>query len=468
MIVFEKIKNKVSGKDEIKATLCYLISNICTKAFGFITIPLYTNILTISEYGYLNTYNAWVSLLSVVMGLSLSSAIFGKTKLEREERNKFQSSIISLSLLSALIITITVLCVYVVLYGQLDIIILLALLQGYGTFVINFILQEWIIDNKYISHSFVSVGSIVIPIVITCIIINKAFQTKKYLSVIIPKASVVILLMVLFVIMIIARGKVVYDKSIWAWGLRYCVPVVFHSLSLTVMLQADRVMISSLYGLEESGIYSFIYNVTLVVGVLIAALENTWKTWFFKKYESTTITIIQNRCKLFTTVAILGISVYVFISPDLVRILAAEAYHTQMFLVGPIAFAYVISFLYDFLVYVEYKKEVTINIAKASIAAAIVNVVLNYFIIPIYGGRGAACTTCIAYALQFCMHLVVVRKIDKDLFPVKLFIPFIILNGSVMVVFLLCLNAPFIRHLLALFFAVLMLGTIYKKRTILV
>ena len=89
MSVLNKLKNKSYVKGEVKATICYLISNICTKAFGFITIPLYTRVLTTSEYGYLNTYNAWVSLLSVIMGLSLSSAIYGKMKLERENRDRY-------------------------------------------------------------------------------------------------------------------------------------------------------------------------------------------------------------------------------------------------------------------------------------------------------------------------------------------------------------------------------------------
>jgi len=41
MSVLSRSKNKLSVKEEVRATLCYLISNICTKAFGFITIPLY-------------------------------------------------------------------------------------------------------------------------------------------------------------------------------------------------------------------------------------------------------------------------------------------------------------------------------------------------------------------------------------------------------------------------------------------
>lgn len=468
MTVLEKKNSTSSGKSEIKATLCYFISNICTKAFGFITIPLYTKILTTSEYGYLNTYNAWVSLLSVVLGLSLSSAILGKSKLEKKERDRFQSSTISLSLLSMLIMSTVVISVYVIVNGCIDVMVLLALIQGYGSFVINFMLQEWVVDNKYIVHSIVSVGSAAVPIGITCLIIKSVFQSQKYLCVIVPRASITVLLTIFFSVIILLRGRICFDKKNWIWCLKYCVPIVFHTLSLAIMLQADRIMLSSIRGYDESGVYSFIYNVTLVIGVLIAALENTWKTWFFKNYESVEKMSIQRRCRLFIIVAILGISVYIFIAPDLVKILAAEEYHAQIFLVAPIAFAYLISFLYDFLVYVEYKKDATKSIAKASIIAALTNIVLNFFIIPKFGGIGAACTTCVSYATQFILHILVVNNLHKGLYPIKFFLPFITMGIAIMVLFLFTFNLTVVRYVLVIVAIIVMLSIVYKKRTILV
>ena len=409
MNVLNMIHEKLPQKVEIKATLCYFISNVFTKAFGFLTIPLYTHFLSTAEYGYLNTYNAWVNLLGVFMGMSLGSAIMGKMELCDNDRNAFQSSVMTLSLLSATIITFIVVVSYILIYGQINVIVFWALAQGYGAFVISFVLQEWVLDNKYVLHSIVSVGSTAIPILITCLIIKRMFQGAKYLSIIIPRACIVIFLMLVFVVIILARGKMFYNKELWLWSLKYCIPIVFHSVSLTIMLQADRIMLSHLYGYSESGIYSFIYNVTLVIGVLIAALENTWKTWFFHNYECVNKKLIQMRCRLFILVAIIGVSIYIFIAPELVRILADKEYHAETILIGPIAFAYIISFFYDFLVYVEYKKKATKSIAMASIIAALINVLLNFIVIPQYGGIGAACTTCVAYAMQLVLHLVVVR-----------------------------------------------------------
>lgn len=463
-----RIKSMLKGKGEIKATFFYFVSNICTRAFGFLTIPLYTHMLTTSEYGYLNTYSAWVSVLSVILGLSLSGAIYGRVDLKRDERNRFQSSVFLLSLISALVMSLVVLGMYLIIKGEIDAIVILALIQGYGTFVVNFFLQELIVDNRYILHSIISVVTVAIPVCITCGIITVLFQSAKYLCVIVPRAGMYGLLLLVFAVIILTKGKNYFDRDIWKWSLSYCLPLVFHTLSLTILLQADRIMLSSLYSLSESGIYSFIYNITLVLGVLIGALENTWKTWFFNNYETTDRVTIQKRARLFITVAILGIAVYVLIAPDLVRIIAAEEYHTQMYLIGPIALAYIISFFYDFPVYLEYKKNATKYIAISSLIAAVVNIVLNYFMIPNLGGLGAAITTLISYAIQFILHTVVSNRLEKKLFTFRLFIPYCLMGLIVFALFMLVVNTYIPRYILAVATIAAFFIHIYKNRKLLV
>ncbi len=467
MSVLENLRLKLSSKGEIKATVSYFVANICTKAIGFVTIPIYTNILTTSEYGYLNSYNAWVSMLSVILGLSLSSTVYGQAYKSKKERNEFQSYVLTLSLVAAVIISGMIILGYVLICKKVDIILLLAIVQGYATFILNFIMQEWILDNCYLKYSFISVITAILPIVFTLAIIRWVSSDANYYCVIFPRAAVLVLFMLPIIVLVSFRGKKYYSRDIWAWSLKYSTPIVFHTLSLTIMLQADRVMISYLYGYDESGIYSFIYNVTLVVGVLIAALENTWKTWFFKKYEQTDHGYIRKKAGFFISIAVLGIGVYLMVSPELVSLLADESYLSKMYLVGPIAFAYIISFLYDFLVYVEYKKNQTKNIAMASIVAAITNMGLNVIIIPILGGVGAAITTIIAYIIQFFLHLRVVSQIDHGLYPLSFFIKPIIYGIVVVTLFLIFLNIASIRIGCALVMTGYLLYLVYKNKNIL-
>ena len=59
----------------IKASMFYMVGNLFDKAIAFITIPIFTRMLSTSEYGILNTYTSWVSIFAIIVGLSLGQTL---------------------------------------------------------------------------------------------------------------------------------------------------------------------------------------------------------------------------------------------------------------------------------------------------------------------------------------------------------------------------------------------------------
>lgn len=55
----------------------YLLSSLFTKGIGVILLPLYTNNLSTTEYGTLQTLNSIAALLPIILSCSLDSA-FGR------------------------------------------------------------------------------------------------------------------------------------------------------------------------------------------------------------------------------------------------------------------------------------------------------------------------------------------------------------------------------------------------------
>ena len=58
-----------------KASTFYLIGSLFNKGIGFITVPIFTRILTLSDYGIVTTYNSWVSIISMFISLALYMGI---------------------------------------------------------------------------------------------------------------------------------------------------------------------------------------------------------------------------------------------------------------------------------------------------------------------------------------------------------------------------------------------------------
>lgn len=456
-----KYFRKTSRAGEWRATLWYTAASLFTKAFGFLTIPLYTNLLTTGEYGYLNTYNAWIGILSVALGLSLNSAVISIQKERKEIKAAYQSSVLGLSLISFLVMGGGILLVCQLIWKRIPGLLFLALIQSYATFVMNMILQEMVLDNRYVKYSLLSIVSAVIPILITCAILPYLFLDRRYLDVILPKAAVSAGIMAAVMIYLFGRGKVFYNREYWKQSLSYCVPVIFHTLALSIMLQADRIMLSYFRGYEESGMYSFIYNVTLVIGVVVAALENTWKTWFFqaasldrKEEKSRQIRqagagslaqAVNKRARVYLVCGEAGILTFVYLAPEFIRLLAHEAYWDSVYLTAPIAFAYILSLFYDFLVYYEYYENATKRIAGASLLAAGINVVLNLVFIPLWGAMGAAFTTILARFAQFFLHLRTVHRMEASVLPFRLYLPFFLRSAGMTAAFLLFYRLPGIR-----------------------
>ena len=59
MSLFSKIKDKMLPV-EVKASTAYTICSILQRSLSFITLPLFTRLLTTEEYGQSTVYNSWM------------------------------------------------------------------------------------------------------------------------------------------------------------------------------------------------------------------------------------------------------------------------------------------------------------------------------------------------------------------------------------------------------------------------
>ena len=63
-------------KNALKSTVIYSIGNLSSKLLGLILIPLYTDKLTVSEYGILGMLEITAQIFTAVFGMSLYNAFF--------------------------------------------------------------------------------------------------------------------------------------------------------------------------------------------------------------------------------------------------------------------------------------------------------------------------------------------------------------------------------------------------------
>lgn len=91
-----------------------------------------------------------------------------------------------------------------------------------------------------------------------------------------------IIAIILFVkTLVSAKGKI--NISYWNYALKISLPLIPHTLSMKILAQADRVMISNMVGVEETGKYSIAYTIGLLMNILTDAINKSFCPFIYKK-----------------------------------------------------------------------------------------------------------------------------------------------------------------------------------------
>ena len=84
---------------QVKGSLWFMFSGFLTRGISFLTVPIFTRILTTQEYGQISVFNSWYDIASVVLTLNLFYGVYfqGLVKFE-DKKDEFSSSLQGLTL----------------------------------------------------------------------------------------------------------------------------------------------------------------------------------------------------------------------------------------------------------------------------------------------------------------------------------------------------------------------------------
>lgn len=414
-----KFKDRLGSANAV-AMFSYFLAALFTKAVAFLTIPVFTNLLSTADYGYVNTYTSVVAIGSFVIGLSLQNAVNGIQKDGLYKEQEYQSAVLTMSLGFLAGMTLLAYLIKTIFAPQFsNLVFFAAILQSYATFVITFVSIEWRLHNRYLLYAGINVLPSLLAILISIAAIRQ-MDTQKYLGRIIPTVLVQSAFAFVLLVWVLLRGRRFFAPEMWAHALRYCLPLTLHTISLLILEQSDRVMVAALRGMSEAGIYGFTHSVALAVQVIFAALDNVWISWFVKARKTeASVDAINRKAVSFADIYALFVVGFIFVSQELVKLMAQESYWAGIYYIPLFVLASYLNLLYIFPVNNEYYECATQKMAVISISAAVLNIVLNYLVIPYAGGMGAAFTTLLTYAFLLFVHLSVSHKLSPALFPGK-------------------------------------------------
>lgn len=413
-ILVRKIVNKYNLLPiQIKASLWFLVCGFLSKGVSFITTPIFTRLLTAEEYGQYSVFNSWYGIIAVFVTFNLYSGVYaqGIVKFEKE-RKQITSSLQGLCLTLTVIWTIIYLLfqkMWNKLFELTTIQMLALLILCWTSAVFQFWSIEQRVDLKY--HMLVAVTffvSIIKPVLGIFLVL---YADDKVTARILGLVFVELMAYTGLFIKQIYSGKIFFSKFFWSYAIRFNLPLIPHYLSMTVLNSADRIMISSLVGDREAGIYNLAYSVSQIMIVFNTAFQQTMEPWLYKKIKERKISDIQ----IIVTSTLIIISIVnialITIAPEVIKIFAPVAYYDAINIIPPITMSVYFMFLYNFFAVFEFYYEKTKYIMVSTTLSAILNVVLNYLFISVYGYYAAGYTTLVCYIVYAISHFFFMKKI---------------------------------------------------------
>ena len=393
-------------------TLILTIGKICTQFVSFFLLPLYTKLLEPQEYGVVDLFNTYITLLVPLFNWQFENGLF-RFMLECRKDKQRQKQLFSTVAISNILQSVVYLCFFFIAQNFIT--------SEYKYFlaidvVLNIFLNTLLQFPRGLGHSGTyAVGSFLSAS--TTVLLNVVFIAGfkmgaygMFWATVIAKAVTVMYLML--------SQKVWKYFSISSFSFdsfkqicRYSVPLIPNQLSWWIIGVSDRTIISKFINLAANGIYNVSNKFSSIYITFYNIFNMSWTESVSlhinekdnKKFLSDTI---NSMFRFFSSVCFGIIACMPFVFPILINKKYSESYNQIPILMIAVLFQVLVG-LYS-VIYVALKKSV--EIAKTSAYSAVINIVTNIVLIKYIGLYAASFSTLLAYAAMGIYRYFHVKK----------------------------------------------------------
>ena len=416
----KKIKSFLSLYNDLsiekKSALWITFCSIVQKGISFITVPIFTRIMSQEDYGVYQVYQSWISFFLIFTSLNLASGCFNNAMIKYEnKRDQYLSSTQSL-------ITCITLIWAVVFFMFRD---TFSAIMEINPLLIGIMFLELFFEPAYLlwaakkrfDYSFKSLAIVTLGIAVLMPVVSAIaviMCTEKATAKILSGALTVCAFYFPIYIINLNRGKTLFNHDFWRFALRFNIPLIPHYLSMTILSQADRIMINNMCGSKDAAIYSIATNVSLVLVIIVNAFNSAIIPWQYRQLKKNEIVPIRKNMNIIVMTASVATSLPIILAPEIVRILAPSEYYEAIWIVPPIATSTFFILVYSMCCNIEFYFEKKGMVMVASLGAAALNIITNYIFIKIFGYIASGYTTVMSYIFLALFHCLFMRRIAKQ------------------------------------------------------
>ncbi len=410
-----------------KETAIYGVSTIVGRFLGFILVPFYTNVFNPTEYGLFGYIYAYMAFMNIVYIYGMDAAFmkyYSVSENETEKRDTFSTPFIFV-LISSTILSV------IILFLQTPINTALGIPFNYSE-LIYYVAAILFLDgiamvpfahlrmrNKAVKFASIKMLNIIINLSLNIILVLHYEMGIEaiFISNLIASAFSIIVL----IPDILREVTFKIDKTNLNRMLKFALPYLPASFAATIVQVIDRPILEYLTNVKVLGIYQANYKLGIFMMLFVSMFQSAWHPFLLSNAkEKNAKELFARVLTLFLVItSIIWILLSLFIQ-DVAQFpifhgksLIGEKYWEGLIIVPIILLGYIFHGMYVNFTAGIYIEEKTSYLPAITGAGALVNVIVNFTLIPLMGMLGAAIATLASYLVMSFGIFIVAQRFYK-------------------------------------------------------
>lgn len=415
-LALENIKRRSAVRLPARAGFWSVVSGLVARGIGVVGTPIFTRLLTPTEYGLYPLYTTWLSVVSAIIISGLTgSAVYRGLQRFSGRKEEFVAAGTGLALSGVFILLI----LGYILSGELSSITglssgLLFALTGEAALsvIISFRSALLRYEYKYKSLALINISSAILTPVLSVLFV---FLTPYHAEARVFGSILTALIIALpMLVVTLKRGGRLYSGEIWKYLIRVNIPLIPHYLSSSLILRASEMVIGRVHGQASLAKYSVAISVGMALTFVTNALTQSLSPWILRKISEGKHGVIKELITL-AFGGLLAVTLFVLsVAPEILSVITPPEYSDALPCVYPLALSVSLLFLSNAIMSAEVYYEKSARSSVPTVITAIASILAALLILPRIDYRFSALFTLGAYIILVSLSALVFKNISGE------------------------------------------------------
>ena len=392
------------------------IGNFSSKILSFLLVPLYTNVLTTSEYGIYDLSYSIVQIIFPILTLNVVDGIMVFAMLEKKKSRGYfllgLRMVITSWLFVAVLFSIAVFGIglFPSLRAYTGYIVLF-----YGVYSLNQLMLQYV---KALDRTKdIAISGILASIVMLCGNLWFLLIVKRGLAGFFLANIMGLGVSVVYYLIVISQNKAENDvlkqedvKSL----VRYSIPLIVVSLSWWINSSLDKYVVAVLCGISATGLLAISYKIPSMINIVQTIFMQAWHISGIEEYGTEGGNAFYDMIfRLYNASMCTVCTFLIFIAKYLALFLFSKDFYVAWEYTPFLIVSTVVNASAGFFGPILSAKKDSVTMAKSGIYGALTNGVLNFILVYFIGIQGAVIATLISSAVIYVVRAVNVKKMIR-------------------------------------------------------